>query len=226
MSFGTLADFKAWAASLDIDFSGWDDTQLQGILDSAMDWIEAYCNRQFVNQNYVEKYNGDGSDVLVLRQYPITTLNSIKIGTSQQIFNLAFGDFETDEASAIIYASQLRTGFHSVWPHTVWPEGRQNITVDYDAGFTTIPRQLIDVERKVALVNLIALNPEEFERQGIRTERVGDHSITFQRGDAFRAASGGFFSGQVLTRAGQLITTWETQLKVVLDRFKKLGRFD
>lgn len=219
MPFGTLASFKEWATALQIDFSAWSDTLLTDILNNATNWIRNYTNRQLDKQTFDEKYDGDGSDILVLRQYPIILLNSVKIGTTLTVADLPLANPQRDDPAGILYAQQLR-----ISPFAVWPVGRQNIQVNYDAGLDPIPADLIDAERKVALINLVALNPEEFEREGIRTERVGDHAITFQRGDSFRKRGSALVAGEVLTSRGQMISTFEMQLKTTLDRFKKITR--
>jgi hypothetical protein len=42
-------------------------------------WIMHYCDRNFFKQSYRERYDGDGTNVLVLRQYPITAIKRLSL---------------------------------------------------------------------------------------------------------------------------------------------------
>jgi hypothetical protein len=54
------------------------DTQLQVWVTAVSDWIANYCNRDFYSRTYDECYNGNGDRRLLLRQYPIISINSVR----------------------------------------------------------------------------------------------------------------------------------------------------
>ena len=220
-SWGTLADLKADAASLGIDLTSWNDAQLQRILDSAQRWIRAFTNRRLAPvESFVHKFNGDNRDALILREYPLVTLTGVRIvgAGALQALNITASELNLDDEAAIVYISNIRR-----FINIAWPRGRQNIEVDYTAGFTLASDTglgLIDIERKVALITVIAQTPEEFERDGVQSEKVGDHTVTFKRGVSFKTSS--VIAGEIVSRYGQLISTWEAQILPVLNRLKKL----
>src|SRR5215472_14300609 len=54
------------------------DGQLQALITSVSDAIEKYCRRRFVSHFYDELYNGNGDRRLLLRQYPIQSVQSVR----------------------------------------------------------------------------------------------------------------------------------------------------
>ena len=48
------------------------------LVTSISDAIEKYCRRRFIKQSYDEQYNGDGDRRLLLRQYPIQSVQSVR----------------------------------------------------------------------------------------------------------------------------------------------------
>src|SRR4051794_26689043 len=54
------------------------DTLLQALITALSDAIEKYCNRYLVARNYDELYNGDGDRRLLLRQYPVQSVQSVR----------------------------------------------------------------------------------------------------------------------------------------------------
>lgn len=51
---------------------------LQTLITSISDAIEKYCNRRFISLAYDELYNGEGDRRLLLRQYPIQSIQSVR----------------------------------------------------------------------------------------------------------------------------------------------------
>ena len=54
------------------------DALLQTLLTAASDAIQKYCRRDFVQTSYDELYNGHGHRRLLLRQYPIISVESVR----------------------------------------------------------------------------------------------------------------------------------------------------
>ncbi|MCY7484428.1 phage gp6-like head-tail connector protein [Paenibacillus alvei] len=124
--------------------------------------IENYCKRSFKRQTYTEVLDGAGSPYLVLSNYPVYSgkayLDGKEIDLSPNDDGMLF----------------LPDG---------WPKGIRNITVTYDAGYVlpgdpnrTLP-EAVEVACIFAVQGLIQ-NPT-----GIKSERVGDISVTFGDGD-------------------------------------------
>jgi hypothetical protein len=54
------------------------DATLSTLITAASRAIERYCHRDFVSNSYDELYNGNGDRRLVLRQYPILSVQSVR----------------------------------------------------------------------------------------------------------------------------------------------------
>jgi hypothetical protein len=58
--------------------TGADDTAINTLITVASLAITRYCKRQFVQQTYDELYNGRGERALVLRNYPLISVESVR----------------------------------------------------------------------------------------------------------------------------------------------------
>lgn len=47
--------------------------------DAVEAWVRSYCDREFTVTTFKERYNGDGSNQLVLRQYPVTQITRLSL---------------------------------------------------------------------------------------------------------------------------------------------------
>src|SRR6266481_4468301 len=56
------------------------DTNLQTWVTAVSDAIEKYCRRKFYSLAYDEIYSGNGYDTLLLRAYPIQSIESLRFG--------------------------------------------------------------------------------------------------------------------------------------------------
>jgi len=99
---------------------------VQVILDSVEKWIKEYCHRDFIQTTYTnELYDGQGYQTLFLKHYPIIEVTELKINDEA----IDPDDLITYENGTLYYPS----GF---------PQGHQNISVTYSAGYTTMPEDL------------------------------------------------------------------------------------
>jgi len=55
---------------------------LQDLIYRASDLIEKICDRQFNQRNYAERYNGDGTDIVILKNYPVSAVGRVCIGNA------------------------------------------------------------------------------------------------------------------------------------------------
>jgi uncharacterized phiE125 gp8 family phage protein len=74
MSLDTLANVKL---RLGITTSA-DDTLLSALMDSADQWVAAYCERDFGGGTFTE-YHPAGGTLVVLRNYPVQSVTSVKV---------------------------------------------------------------------------------------------------------------------------------------------------
>jgi hypothetical protein len=81
------------------------DALLQSLITAASDTIEKYCRRDFLSTAYDELYSGNGDRKLLLRQYPLVSVQSLRYrpGTVLKITN-------TDSTNVQARASVTSTG--------------------------------------------------------------------------------------------------------------------
>jgi hypothetical protein len=54
------------------------DSLLSTLITAVSDAVEKYCKRRFISTTYDELYSGDGDRRLMLRQYPLQQVNSVR----------------------------------------------------------------------------------------------------------------------------------------------------
>lgn len=160
-----------------------EDTIVGDLVNAASAYANSFTGRYLLKRTgLVEYYDGDGSSMLMLRNYPVVTLSNVyddidrAFGATTEI---PAGDLLTDKASGI-----LRT-----WNNTaVFTAGVANIKVAYEAGYAlaSVPYDL-----KLAIHLIMAAwykNAYQFQRLGIESETKADHTVS-ARNEAVPAAA-------------------------------------
>lgn len=108
-----------------------DDSQgeiIESLINAVSHQIERYCRRNLKERVYIdEEYDGTNSANLLLGQYPVSSISSVKID------------------DVIIDASEykIRKNMGSlVRLNSNWPNGVLNIKVSYTAGYNPVPEDL------------------------------------------------------------------------------------
>jgi hypothetical protein len=173
----TLALVKAYANITGTDSGR--DAVLEDLIDGATAAMELYMGRVIGSTAYTsEKLDGTGNDVLMLRQWPVTTFTSLYEGTT--VVDSAY--YEVDLAAGLVYAIS-GSGWVSDGIGGAWTPGRRNYSANYTAGYAAIPEDIAN-----ACVRQVTL---EWKRSGIKGDRIGVSST--QLGDGSTA---GYRDGQ------------------------------
>lgn len=188
------------------------DGQLQVFLDQASAAVTDYCGRDFLARTYPGAgedgggdngiYCGDGSRFLVIRQRPITSIQSIYHDPSANFGTNPDGSFTS--ATLMVEGSDYVVHWDSCLPGTTtkasrcgiiervgtsWPSlaaytpgklvyhpipTRGTIKVSYTAGYTTIPHAI-----RNAVVQLAAFIRRNYDKGGSMTsESLGGYSYS------------------------------------------------
>ena len=125
----TTAQYKAYAGITDSN----SDTILGKFCDGVTSFINQYCNRNFLHQTYDVYLNGNDNYYLRNLQRPITEVTAITIDdTALDLTEEAADDNYYWWAEGKIYYGG---GFS---------EGIKNVRLQYKAGYTTMPEDLIE----------------------------------------------------------------------------------
>lgn len=144
------------------------------LINSASDFIERHTKRVLKSATYTsEKYDGNGSYYLYLRQWPITAISSVKrwdtVSNASAATYVENTDYLYDGTKGWLY---LREGFQI---------GVQNYQVTYTGGYTIIP---YDVRQACAMYAEWQYTMRG--KTGLSSERIGDYS--YQLKDPSRSA--------------------------------------
>lgn len=150
----TLANVKSWLGVSNTD----DDAQLSRLITAASDFVASYCSRVFVSTVFTDrKYHGNGNSTLVLRNWPIISIQELAIdGVDVPASSYTFYD-------RMIY---LNNG--------VFNRGLANVAVSYTAGYATIPFGL-----EQAVIELIAFKYREKGRIGHSSKQLAGEVVSF-----------------------------------------------
>lgn len=148
---------------------------LQPLIGVASQMIEGYCKRTFESGIYDELIDGDGTDMLIVKQHPVTVLTSISLidGAGEETdYDNTYFRFKP---SGIIQWTPDN-------PYT-FPFGFQNIRAQYTAGYSEIPDPI--AEAVCHLVHFL-LTTQSVDLAA-KSERLGEYSIAY---DTTMAKSG------------------------------------
>jgi len=139
----TLAEVKAFLKIATADTTL--DTTLEGWIDKASESVERYLGNKVASQSVTsEIHDGDGTDKLYLKYFPVVQISTATTPTSADI--LAAVQYRTDVDSA--WANLLDDADHVLyddeWDYIqleseTFPVGWRNVKVSYKAGYSTIP---------------------------------------------------------------------------------------
>lgn len=136
------------------------DSKIERFINAASMWIGTYCDRRFVSQSYTEYFHGRRQNFIMPRQWPVTSITSLKVDNSRDWGNpnslIASTEYEiADDGTTIVYDSHF-------------PNGQKNIQLISTCGYTTIP---YDLEQ--ACLQLIEWWYRHNERQDIGRTSMG-----------------------------------------------------
>ena len=195
----TTAD-TAWVVKYNGSYATGNATLIDRLITEVDYAIGRHCNRidattgaqTLESAARDEKYDGCGESVLSLRNYPVSSITSIALvsadGTST---TLASTDYTAD-----LSAGRLRwngsSAYWSGWSEQTgapaygyrppgWPEGFQNIQVQYTAGYSTVPADL----RGVATAMCVDLYMNRKKNSHLSASGIGDKSDTYRSAEDF-----------------------------------------
>ncbi len=109
---------------------------LTRLINAYSDYVESTTGRKFRKAQYVERHESTGFQSLVLREYPIVSVEFIRDVNSGAVFEPDAYDWKQDGEAGVIY-------FDSGWPMKGYREGLSNdvrllsryLEISYTAGY-------------------------------------------------------------------------------------------
>lgn len=178
----TLADTKTF---LGIGNST-KDAVLEMLINVSTDYIQTQTGGFFKNTEYTaEEYDGTGTDQLTLKHFPVTAFTKLEVNNAtdntESWSEISESDYWVDTDTGIITKT---TGFRDfdegneddeALSQTVFYKGKNRYRATYTAGYTTIPYDI-----QFACMSIVGQMFSSQAGQAIKSESLGDHSITYQ----------------------------------------------
>jgi hypothetical protein len=144
------------------------DDILQALITAASELIQSMSETTLAAAtDIVRVYNGTGSNLLDLRDRPITGITEIHESAEQL--------FDADHLlAASTYFVDLRLGHVYKDNFALWPRFPQSIQVKYDAGYATIPAGLAEAAK-----SLVVAKWRKKDSDGLQSKNLGDGSVVY-----------------------------------------------
>jgi len=135
------------------------DNFIQLLIDIAVDNVINYLNYDFRNKDYVEVYDGDNTDRLILNNYPVNNVSSIAK------YDSLSGNFQALVQGIDYSRLIIKDKMMIVLEGNLFEAGNQNYQIGYNAGYSEdeLPKDI-----KLGLLELTSLYfNESSQGQGI-----------------------------------------------------------
>lgn len=141
-------------------------------------WINAaswFCNthtrRELLSRAQTEYYNGDGTNTLLVNNYPITAITHV-----YDDLDRTYGDDTELDSDDLVYMPD-GLAYSIVYDGGAFTRGVKNIKAMYTAGYATVPWEL--QQACLEIIIYYYKNTEE-NRFGVTTRTAGGGSMTIE----------------------------------------------
>ena len=161
---------------------------LELLINMATDYIETQTGRRFTSSvNTYEKHDGTGTNQLKLNNFPIITPPAVILEVNSAVDNtsdwatISADDYFIDTATGIITRTSSFLDFETtgdndeILSEIRFSCGKDKYRATYTSGFATVPYDL-----QYACMTLVGQFYNTKAGSGIKSESLGDHSITYQ----------------------------------------------
>jgi hypothetical protein len=190
---GTLTFSSAMTGSItvsDYDYFAWDyskDNHIERLINSVSSMVAKYCNRKFIADTYSEFYKGSGRQKLVLNQYPINAITSVKVDSAALT---AGTDYVTSDATYNDQGIIFKPNGWTWYGYLTGLVGEltapvDNIEVVYSAGYTLEPEASRDLpwDLEQAVVSMVADLYETQQDGTVGLKRLTQGKLTYEWAD-------------------------------------------
>ncbi len=152
-----------------------EDSILETMINRASIWANDYTGRLLLSRTNTEYYDGDGTDILILRQYPVTSITNLYDDVDR-----AFGSNTIIPAADIVLNTE--NGIIRLFNGTAaFNTGMMNVKAVYVAGYVTPPESV----KEAVLVHVGHSYRRQYVDQkfGVSSETVGDRTTSYANDD-------------------------------------------
>ena len=168
---GAWTTVAAVKQALKIDSAETDhDQEIEDLINACYLMLEGYIHHPLKAADYTEYYDGDGTNTLILRKYPINTVTSIYDDLARE-----FGADALIDSDDYVIDNEEFIGSVRLFQNTViFTTGVKNVKITYNAGYSTIPK---DAAR--ACIMLVAYYFNRQGSEGMTAQSLGGKSESY-----------------------------------------------
>jgi hypothetical protein len=170
-SLVTLPEAKKYLG-MTTEASTWDE-RIEGFIDEVSGMCNAHTGRKLKARELTEYYDGDGSTLLMVDEYPInsgTTGTDIYVDTTWEYST----DTKINSTSMLIYDDKGKI----VLKGNSFTKGVRSVKITYNAGYTTseMPNDLKNTVLKLVKYNFTKWR---YDVEDVKNDRMGDYSASY-----------------------------------------------
>jgi len=162
------------------------DDKIKLLINMATDYIESQTGRRYVSTVHTsEEYDGTGTQQIQLKAFPVITFTSLEVNNasdnSESWSTISSSDYWVDTDTGIITRTSSFLDFddsedgEETLSETIFQRGKNKYRATYTSGYSSIPYDL-----QFACMTLVGQFLNTGAGSGIKSESLGDHSITYQ----------------------------------------------
>jgi len=182
------------------------DELLKLLINVSTDYIESQTGRRFAEKvNTNELYDGTGTEQLNLKSFPVLTFTKLEYNSSNnntsnwQEINAT--DYWVDNDTGIITKlgrfTDFDDGLHTKeeLSETIFYKGKSKYRATYTSGYNVVPYDI-----QFACMQIVGLMMNSRTGSGIKSESLGDHSITYQDVSEITGSNNGGIIEDIITK--------------------------
>lgn len=180
MSLIDIEDYKEYLQIEDNDYN----SALITMIGEVENKVEGRLKRSLASQEYIEIYDGNGRNVLIPDNYPITAITKLEVYEGLDSSN---NEIWTQYVKGTHYNRLMIKDDISIYMDcATFPKGMQNIRLTYTAGYADIPYQIQRICKELLKIywdssnygkNTLGLKSKTFETNGGTDTIVYDSEI-------------------------------------------------
>jgi uncharacterized phiE125 gp8 family phage protein len=171
MNLTTTAKIKSHIGIPSADTSK--DSKIATIISGVSAFFEGQCARSFEYKSYSAKLNGNGTDELMLPQYPIHQVTEIIVDDVEIDIDaeVAAKTLDIDQETGILYRT------------SGWSAGKRNIEITFTAGYTESEESgdvgPIPADLELAVTRMVARIYERSTAEGVSSVSPQSYSVNY-----------------------------------------------
>jgi hypothetical protein len=189
-SLGAVTFSAAMTASItcaSYKYFAWDyskDRFIERLINSVSGMVSKHCNRKFIKDTYTEYHKGSGRQKLILNQYPVNKITSVKVDSAALT---AGTDYVTSDQTYLDQGIVFKPDGWTWYGYLTGLVGEltapvDNIGVVYSAGYTLEPEasRTLPWDLEDAVVSMVADLYSEQQDETVGVKRLTQGKLTYE----------------------------------------------